>query len=207
MIKQMERSFEIGRKLIETEMNAGFLDILVKPIIISFYKHWMDKDARIGTLEQIRVTLDCAKDIENNSGSITDEKSNQIIEEYLPIYLKNDQTYKQCKKRHKNFNKLVEITKKCFISQVEESVLFFKINKEGIESYDDLCREVFKSKKNAYISLMRQLHYNEEGIKIVEKDPSILNILTGRNTIIKILRRGFEITKKELIKNLDNIFG
>ena len=65
---------------------------------------------------------------------------------------------------------------------------------------------MFKTKENALVSLKRQLEFNEQGIKIVEKDPSILKIPTGKNIILKALRNGFNNTRDELIKRLDNIF-
>ncbi|MHA1149593.1 MAG: hypothetical protein ACTSR8_15265 [Promethearchaeota archaeon] len=205
MINQMERSFEIGRKLIDSELDAGLLNFIVKPTVKMFYSYWTDKDARIGTLKQIRVALDCGKNLILNGHS--EEVIKQEIERTFPDYLEGDQTYRQCKKNHKNFKKLVEITKECYISQVKETLLLLRVDDENIASYDDLCRAVFKTRDEAYKSLMRQLDYNEAGIKIVEQDPSILKLLTGRNIIVKALRKGFEITKKELIESLNQTFN
>ncbi|MHA1293604.1 MAG: hypothetical protein ACTSQJ_13175 [Promethearchaeota archaeon] len=205
MISQMERSFEIGRKLIDSELDAGLFNFVVKPIVKTFYNWWTDKDARTGTLQQIKITLDSGKELLNNGNS--EEKFGKIVEENFPLYLKGDQTYRQCKKNHKNYKKLKEITKQCFITQLKETIELLKINKENVNSYDDLCKEVFKTKENAFESLIQQLNYNEEGIKIVESDPTILKIPTGRKIIVKTLRKGFEITKKELIENLNQTFA
>jgi len=207
MINQMERSFQIGKKLIDTELDAGLLNFIVKPVVKAFYSYWTDTDARQGTLEQIRVTLDCGKELIMNGNLKSKDAFEKAVEKYFPIYLKNDQTYRQCRKNHSNFKKLVEITKDCFITQVEETLAFFQVDKTDIETYDDLCREVFKSKEDAFQSLMRQLDYNEAGIIIVEKDPNILKIATGKNIIVKTLRKGFEITKKELIEGLENAYN
>ena len=203
MIKQMERSFEIGRKLIDTELDAGFFNFIVKPVVKAFYSYWTDKEARQGTLEQIRVTLDCGKELNANGNSKSKEIFDGAIEKYFPMYLKNDQTYIQCRKSHRHFKELVEITKECFITQVEETMLLFNVDKEGITTYDQLIREVFKTKQEAHDALMRQLDYNEAGIKIVEKDSSILKIITGKTIIVKTLRKGFDLTKKELLEGLN----
>ena len=61
MIKQMDISLNFGKSLIDSELDSGVLNIIVKPIVKSFYKYWSDNDAKVGTLEQIRVTLDSAK--------------------------------------------------------------------------------------------------------------------------------------------------
>ena len=205
MKDQMELSLDYGKSLIDSELDTGVLNVLVKPIIKSFYKYWADKDARTGTIEQIRVTLDSAKEfLKNGDGS--KEQFDRIINRNFSIYLKNDQTDRQCKKDHHNYNKLREVTKKCFITQVEESVLFLNVN-DNIKDYSELSRATFKTKEKAFQALKRQLDYNEEGISIVERDDSILKVPAGRKIILKVLRKGFELTKQKLLEELDEIFA
>jgi len=205
MIDQMQISLNYGKSLIDSELNVGALNFVVKPIVISFYKYWSDKDAKVGTLEQIKVTLDSAKELVVN-GDLSKEKLDKIIVKNFPIYLKNDQTDKQCRQDHKNYIRLKEVTKKCFETQVEESLLFLKVE-EDIKDYSELSRAAFKSKEKAYQALKRQLDFNEEGISIVEEDGSILKIPMGKNIILKVLRKGFELTKNQLIEELDHIFN
>ncbi len=205
MIEQMDISLNFGKSLIEEELDTGILNVIVKPIIKSFYKYWADKDARVGTLEQIRVALNSAKELITN-GEISKEQFDEIINRNFPIYLTNDQTDRQCKKDHRNYKTLKEITKKSFIAQVEESVLFLKVN-EDIKNYPELSRATFKTKEKAYQALKRQLDYNEEGISIVENDDSILKVPVAKNVILSVLRKAFELTKKQLIEELDNTFN
>jgi hypothetical protein len=204
MIDQMKVSLGFGKSLIDSELDAGVLNFVVKPVVKSFYKYWSDKDARIGTLEQIRVTLDSAKEFLINGDGLK-EKLDRIIDKNFPIYLKNDQTDRQCKKDHKNYPELKKITKNCFITQVEESILFLKV-KDEVKNYNELSRATFHTKEKAYNALKRQLDYNEAGIAIVEKDDSILKVPAGKNIILKVLRKGFELTKQKLIEELDIIF-
>lgn len=203
MENSLESTLEFGRKLIDTELDAGLFNILVKPVVKTFYDYWCDKDARLGTKKQIKVTLDVAKKLVKNG---SEEKFQHLIKENFQEYLSGDQTYLQCDKSHSNFDKLKEITKKCFISQVKDAVRFLKVEEE-VNDYDELTRAVFETKEKAYDSLSRQLDFNDEGIKIVERDPSILTVPTGKKTIIKILRKGFEQTKKDLINRLDDIYN
>jgi len=205
MISTTDLSLNYGRELIETELDAGAFNFIVKPIVKAFYKHWSDNDARVGTLKQIKITLDSAKMLVEN-GEITKDEFDETINKNFPDYLENDQTDKQCKKDHKDYERLKEITKKSFISQVEECVLFLNI-KEDVKNYDELSRAAFKTKEKAYEALKRQLDYNEDGIAIVEQDDSILNVPVGKNIIISVLRKGFEETKKSLIEELDFIFN
>jgi len=205
MIEQMETSLNYGMSLIDSELDTGALNFVVKPIVKSFYKYWSDNDARKGTLEQIKVTLDSAKELVKN-GDSSKEQIEKVINRNFPIYLENDQTDIQCRKNHQNHKKLKVVTKKCFITQVEESILFLNI-KDNVNNYNELSRAAFKSKEKAYQALKRQLDYNEEGIAIVEQDDSILKVPLGKNIILKVLRAGFELTKKNLIEDLDEIFN
>lgn len=204
LIEQMETSLSYARELIDSELDAGVLNIIIKPIVKSFYDHWT-KGAKKGTREQIRLALDSAKELVKN-GSTSSEKFDKVIEKNFPTYLDNDQTNIQTKRGHKNYKLLVDGTKKSFISQVEECVLFLKV-KEDIRDYNELSRITFGEKEIAYQALKRQLDFNDEGIKIVESDDSILKVPVGKNIIIKVLRSGFEYTKKTLIENLDTIFN
>ncbi|MHA1242449.1 MAG: hypothetical protein ACTSQU_16940 [Promethearchaeota archaeon] len=204
MISTTDLSLNFGRELIETELDAGAFNFVVKPIVKAFYKIWSDNNARVGTLKQITIALGSAKSLIQN-GEITQEKFDEVIERNFPSYLENDQTDKQCKRNHKHYDKLKQITRKSFISQVEECVLFLSI-KDDVKNYDELSRAAFKTKEVAYKALKRQLDYNDDGIIIVEEDDSILNIPTGKNIIVSVLRKGFEMTKKSLIEELDVIF-
>ncbi|MFX1435398.1 MAG: hypothetical protein ACFFB1_16640 [Promethearchaeota archaeon] len=203
MIEQMEKSFELGRKLIDTELDAGLLNFIVKPVVKTFYDYWTQNDARSGTLKQIKVTLEAAKELIFNKSS--KEFFNEIIEENFPEYLKADQTTHQCKKNHKNYERLVGIAKKTFINYVKEAIKFLAV-KENVKDYGDLCRIAFNNKENARENLMMQLDYTDEGIRIIEEDPTILSIPVGKKIIVKSLRRGFEETKKDFIEALDDTY-
>lgn len=204
MISQTDLSLGYGRELIETELDAGAFNFVVKPIVQTFYKFWSNNNARVGTLKQIKIALDSAKMLIEN-GEITTEKFDEVINRTFPDYLENDQTDKQCNKNHKDYERLKELTKKSFIAQVEECVLFLNI-KEEVKNYDELSRAAFKTKEKAYEALKKQLDFNDDGIAIVEQDDSILNVLAGKEIIISVLRKGFEMTKEKLIEELDNIF-
>ncbi|MFW5895444.1 MAG: hypothetical protein ACOCT9_01740 [archaeon] len=204
MIEQMEHSLEFGQSLIDSELDAGLFNFVVKPVVKSFYKYWSENDAKEGTMQQIEATLDCGKKIVENG--INEEQKDEVIEQFFPKYLKGDQTYRQCKKSHRKFNDLKKITKDCFITQVEEVVKFLKVNGE-VDDYDDLTKSAYKSKQEAVKALKTQLGYNDAGIRIVEKNPSILKVPTGKNIILKVLRKGFKDTKNELMGNIERIYN
>ncbi|TXT55617.1 MAG: hypothetical protein BAJALOKI1v1_2000003 [Promethearchaeota archaeon] len=202
MINQMETALTFGKKLIDSELDAGLLNFVVKPVVKAFYNYWCDKDARTGTKKQIKLVLDLGKRLVINGSQDTFEK---LIEDNFQEYLQGDQTYLRCNKNHRDFTKLREITKECFISQVEGAVKFLEVQ-DAAEDYDDLTRSAFKTKEEAYDILSKQLDYHDKGIKIVERDPEILDVPTGKKIIINILRKGFEQTKKELVERLNTVY-
>ena len=59
MIDLMNNSLEFGKELIDSELDTGLLDIIIKPIIKTFYNYWSNNDAKQGTMEQISLTLNC----------------------------------------------------------------------------------------------------------------------------------------------------
>ena len=140
MIWQTDEALEIGKQLVNKELSTGLLDFFIKPVVKTFYSYWSTHDAREGTIKQIRIALDCAKltleDGESEDGFL------KIIEEHFPEYLDGDQTYRQCKKKHRNYDLLKQITKDLFITQVQEAAMLLKV-KDDVETYEDLCRVGF----------------------------------------------------------------
>lgn len=203
MIQQMENSIILGRKLIDMVLDTGFLNFIINPIVKSFYDHWAKNDAKSGTLKQIQITLDSGKHLVLNGK--TEQSFNNLIEENFPKYFKNDQTFRMGNNRHKNFDRSKQNAKETFTSYLEEVVKLLEVE-EDVGDYGDLCRVAFKSKEVAEENLMRQLEFTEKGIKIVEEDPSILKVPIGRKIIVKALRRGYELTKKEFIEGLNDTY-
>ncbi|MBY9008045.1 MAG: hypothetical protein KGD63_14990 [Candidatus Lokiarchaeota archaeon] len=204
MIQRMNNALNFGRELIDSELQAGLFNPVLKPLIKTFYDSWSKKNAKVGTLKQIKITLTCGKLlIQNGSGK---EKFNDVIEENFQEYLEGDQTYTHCNRKNKNFEKLKDINKKLFSLQVGD-VMKMMQTKENIGNYDELTRVVFKTKKDAYDALIKNINYNDEAIALVEKNPSILKIPIGKKIILKLLRKGFEHTKLDLIQYLDIIYN
>jgi len=204
MIEQMENSLALGRRLIDTELDTGLLNFIIKPIVKSFYDYWANNEAKSGTLKQIKITLEAGKQLVLNG--ITDQNFNNIIEQNFPKYFKNDQTSRMGNSGHKNFERFKQNAKETFTSYLKELVKLLEVP-DDVENYGDLCRVAFNSKELAEENLMRQLEFTEKGIKIVEEDPSILKVPVGRKIIVKALRRGFELTKKEFIEAINDTYN
>jgi len=203
MIEQMEDSLKFGRTLIDTELDTGILNFVIKPILKTFYDYWTQHEARVGTLKQIEIALESGRELLLNGNS--EDGLLKIIEKNFPKFLKYDQTTYQCDKNHKNYPKLEEITKETFINYVKKVVAFLKVEEE-VNDYGDLCRSAFKDKEYAKKTLLKQLEYTDKGISLIEKDPSILSLPVGKKIIVRALRKGFEETKKEFIKSINETY-
>ena len=203
MIQQMEQSLKKGRKLIDTELDTGVLNFIVRPIVKAFYDFWAMHDARKGTLKQIDVTLNAGKELLLNGKS--EESFKNIVEEYFPRYLKGDQVTYQCSKNHKNYKKLKENVKDTFINYLEEVKTFLSVE-EDVNDYAGLARHAFENKEIATKNLMKQLNFTDKGIRIIEEDPSILSLPAGKKIIIRALRKGFENTKQEFLESIDDTY-
>lgn len=203
MIEQMEASIRLGRQLIDTELDTGILNFVVGPIVKTFYDYWSKHDARSGTLKQIQITLETAKEAIINGA--TEDSINLFMEKTFPSYLQGDQVFRQSSKRHKNYKKLIEIAKKTYLSYLKQVILLLDV-KNNVQDYADLCLHAFTSKEETTKILTKQLEYTDESIRIVEEDLTILNITIGRKIIIKALRNGFELKKKEFIDGINNTY-
>ena len=200
----MNNSLEYGKSLIDSELNTGLLDIIIKPIIKTFYNYWSNNDAKQGTLEQISLTLGCGKKLASNGldSSITLET---LVDENFPKYFKSDQLSRYCYASHKNFKEIKQIVKDTFHHRIKESVMLFKVQ-DNVSSYDDLVKAAFADKEEARATLVKQLDFTDNAIEIIEKDTSILKLPTGKKLLIKTLRKGFNETRQNLESNIDNIY-
>ena len=203
MIQQMEKSLSFGRKLIDTELDTGLLNFIVRPVVKAFYDYWAAHDARKGTLKQIELTLEAGKQLLLNGNS--EESFSNIVEHYFPKYLKGDQVTYQCSKHHKNYEKLKENTKATFINYLKEITAFLGVE-EDVNDYEDLARYAIKSKELATKNLMKQLEFTDRSIRIIEEDPTILSLPTGKKIIIRALRKGFEETKKGFLEGIQDTY-
>ncbi|MHA1479453.1 MAG: hypothetical protein ACTSPU_14760 [Promethearchaeota archaeon] len=203
MIQQMEETLRKGRKLIDTELDTGILNFIVRPVVKAFYDYWAQHDARKGTLKQIDITLDAGKQLLLNGNS--EESFNRIVNEFFPKYLKGDQVTYQCSKNHRNYEILKENSRETFINYLREVKTFLGVE-EHVNDYSDLARSAFKTKEIATKNLKKQLEFTERGISIIEDDPSILSLPAGKKIIIKSLRKGFEESKKDFLKAIDETY-
>ncbi|MHA1733782.1 MAG: hypothetical protein ACTSU5_17700 [Promethearchaeota archaeon] len=208
MKEQTDISLQFGADLIEEHFkkNSGWLTgAFIKPAVKFFYNFIARKNLKKSAIEQLYITLDAARRIVEGDCKEGDERYREIVDETFPSYMKNDSTVLYCKKNHRNFPRLKEITYQTYLSQVKRVVTLLRIEGE-VGTYNDLIKIAFPSKSEAREALSEQLDFTDEGIAMCEQDPSILDIPTAKNLILSVLRKGFEKTKSQFLEDLERMY-
>lgn len=201
MIEQLEGSLKKGANYIDQEL-ASPHNVIIRPIVKSLYDTFVRPDINKGSKGNLELCIEAGKE-----AVLDPEKDFEaIIEKYFPRYLKNDQTAKYCNKNHKNYKWFIENTKNTFKAQVKQLITVLQCDDPNVTTYNDLMIACYQDPDVARQILSDQIKYMEMGIQKIENDPSILNIVVGRDLILRVLTRGMKDTKEELLADIDVIF-
>jgi hypothetical protein len=205
LVKQMHASLQIGADLIDKEMNG--LAFLLKPIVKGFYSILVKKDLEKGTRRSIEGTLRLATEMLAEEINDESDEFNKRLAAEFPNYLKNDQTGRQCKKKHKNFPRLAENLKTTFEWQIRPTMKLLSCAEPGITNYPDLCRAAFPKVDDCKGPLKLQIDAMRYGLKVIKEDLSILDIPTARDLIFRVLLRGFKRKTQDFFDEADEIYS
>jgi hypothetical protein len=200
----MKLSLKVGNDLIDEEMNG--LAIIFRPTVKMFYNALVKKDLEAGTINTIDLNLQTTKKMLMNNIKLESEEFYRELDAIFPQYLKEDQTYRQCKREHPNFPFLKENLKNTFKYQMIPLYKLLSVEKEAIANYDELCREAFPTKEECKNILLAQLDSMRRGLKVIQQDLSILDIMTARETIFRVLKKGFDRKAKDFLDEIDEIY-
>lgn len=204
LFRNMNESLDLGAELIEQEVKG--LSFLIKPVVKSFYDGLVRKDLEAGTRQSIEDMLLISKKIVQKRIKIDSEAFNQILNQSFPGYLVNDQTGRQCRRNHPNFNRLRKNLRDTFYAQVISIVKLIDNYDDDISNYYELCRSAFKTADECKAVLKLQTDAMRRGQEIIREDLSILNIPIARHLIFRILRKGFDQKVTEFNNVIDVIY-
>ncbi|MCF2141877.1 MAG: hypothetical protein K9W44_17630 [Candidatus Lokiarchaeota archaeon] len=205
LITKMKESLEIGSRLIDEELNG--MAAIFRPIIKSFYSNLVQKDLEHGTIKSINGMIRMSKKLVMEGIDPNTPEFERRLTQKFPSYLKNDQTGRQCKPYHPNFPQLKAILKNTFRAQICGILPLLKVQIHDISSYNELCRAAFKTEKHCKDILRLQTDSMKEGLNVIKRDLSILNIMTGKELIFRVLQKGFEKKIKDFNKEIEEIFN
>lgn len=204
LIKEMHNSLNVGNIYIEKELSG--VSAIIRPVVILFYNTLVKNDLEKGTSITINGIIKMCRQMildEIEEGSI---EFYQRMEQKFPIYLKNDQTTKQCRPDHINYPKCVENLKKTFEWQLRPTMRMMLVEDLEVHDYPSLVRAAFKNRETSREVLRKQIDSMDYGFKIVESDLSIINISTARDLIMRVLRQGFDHKVRDFFNQIDEIY-
>ena len=205
LLRQMRESLAVGKRLTGEECTG--LSLVLKPIVLSLYSNLVQKDLEKGTIKTINQLLNLSKNMIINGIEMKSEQFYKRLNDNFPIYLKNDQTGRLCKRNHKNFKWLEENLRKTFEAQICSIVPLLKIENKEILNYYQLCRSAFETVEECKSVLKKQTDSMFNAQQIINKDLSILDIPTARTIIFRILRKGFDIQVRNFDSAIDKIYA
>ncbi len=185
------------RKLIEDE----YPDILHKVSIPFIYNMYVKDKLRKSTIRQLNLVLKAAE--EYNGVNL-----DTLVEKYFADYFQHDVTYQHCNKNHPKFPELRGVIKISFRARILPA--FRVMNAKEGENYNELIKNVYKTRAKTRQALEEHLIITDKAIDIIEdnkdliKGPIVQAIYLGRN--IRIIRAGYEFAMEYLIRRLDAIF-
>lgn len=207
LLRQMRESLAVGKRLTGEECTG--LTFVLKPIVLNLYSNLVQKDLEKGTIKTINQLLSLSKEMIINGIEIKSEQFYKRLNDNFPIYLKNDQTGRLCKRNHKNFKRLEENLKFTFEAQICSIIPLLKIENKGIQiqNYYQLCRSAWQKAEECKTYLKEQTDAMFNAQQIILEDLSILDIPTGRSIIFRILRKGFDIQVRNFNKAIDRMYA
>jgi len=205
LLRQMRESLAVGKRLTGEECTG--LTFVLKPIVLSLYSNLVQKDLEKGTIKTINQLLSLSKEMIVNGIEMKSEQFYKRLKVKFPIYLKNDQTGRLCKRNHKNFKRLEENLRKTFSAQICSIIPLLKIKNKEIQNYYQLCRSAWQTAEECKTNLQEQTDAMLKAQKIILEDLSILDIPTARPIIFRILRKGFDIQIRSFNLAIDRIYS
>ncbi len=196
--------FEIGimLKFVENQVGGLFpgpLGVLLNPLARLFY-HFAAQEAAIRRAkEQLELCLECARKFDGKN-------LDRLVAENFDRFLKTEEIHARGNKRHPRWKEVLSLERAIFRGRLEPLV---RLAREGKgDTYEELSRSAFPSRKEAEEVLERQLEMGEELLALIRKEPALVPIPSMlRETVLKMLGTGVEFARKTLREQLDQTYG
>ncbi len=199
MFEILNQGLDALRDLIKKEF-PDFLHRVGMPIIYDFVvKGALKKNTR----KQIDVVL---KHALRYDGTLT--TLDTIVTETFQEYYKYDITNQHCDHNHPKFSEVEEIIKLCYRARI--SSVGQLLQYQGAKDYDELIRNVFKTREQTRMALEEHYIITDKAIDLIEQYPELVRhdflnkVYWARN--IRIIRASYEYAQKYLLEKLDKLF-
>lgn len=193
---------DIMLKFVENQVGnlfPGPLGVLLNPLARLFY-HFAAQEAAIRRArEQLELYLECARKFDGKN-------LDRLVADNFDRFLRTEEIYARGNKRHPRWKDVLSAEKEIFRGRLEPLV---RLAREGRgDTYEELSRSAFPSRKEAEEVLERQLEMGEELLALIRKEPGLVPIpAILRETVLRMLGTGVEFARKTLREQMDQTYG
>lgn len=177
----------------------GALGVLLNPLASLLYRVAAKEAVAKRAREQLEIYLECAERFDGGN-------LDSLVKENFDRFLKTEELYARGNRKHPRWKEVVALEREIFRGRIEPLV---RLAREGRgESYEELTRTAFPSRREAEEVLERQLELGEKLIDLVRKEPGLAPIPSMlRETVLKLLGTGVEFARQTLEEQLDAAYG
>lgn len=178
---------------------SGPLGFFLNPLVRLFY-HFAAQEAAIRRARlQLELYLECASKFDGRN-------LDKLVAENFERFLKTEEIYARGNRNHPKWKAVLAIERATFQGRLEPLV---RLAREGRgETYEELTRAAFPSRKEAEEVLECQFELGEKLIDLVRKEPGLVPIPSMfRETVLNLLGTGVEFARHTLKEQMDAAYG
>jgi len=184
---------------------SGALWVLRGPARLFFYP-FVKIHMRRSAVKAIDFLMELVRRLALDGIKVDSDKFDEIVEEEFPKWLDNDHIIQYCRKRHKNFERIKDISKLGFKWQVIPMLKFVSNPEEGLKQYPDLCRSTYKKPEDCQYDLDQQLVAIKDGLAVAGEDVSIYDIPLFKQLFHENLIKLFSNMTSDFHEDIDLIY-
>nr|MDO8115726.1 hypothetical protein [Candidatus Sigynarchaeota archaeon] len=162
--REFIRELDKGLGKIKKLISKTYSSLLINVPSNVFYSLYFRGGVRNHVLNQIKISLRMAIEYDGNN-------LNAIVDKYKDEYLSHDLISLNCRREHRSFKELQEITVNNLYSRIP--ILHALINSRGGD-YNDLVKNAFHAEEEVRRVLEIQLIFIDQWIDLIAEDKSIL---------------------------------
>ena len=200
-----------GLDYIEENMGDIVIESIIKSVKLSKIANTMSapmlkqiyniflKDLRDQTIKQLDVFIDVAKFYDGTN-------VDALVEEHKKSYLKFDITAQNLKKKHENYDKIIELQLKTFRHRIIETKAMMKVGDS--KTYEEIIKKTYPDHNTAKQELMKQIRYTQKAINLIIKDTTVLKIPELlKRPVIDVLKMGYKHTLEYLLETCKQLYS
>ncbi|MHA1847517.1 MAG: hypothetical protein ACTSYS_15670 [Promethearchaeota archaeon] len=209
---EIEKGLNYLNPIIQEEFRVKGLFNWISEQIVSFGIQTYIKIAKNTAKLQMNIVFDCAMEIINKGNNVTNDEFNDVIDKYLPKFLKLDVLHSNAKKKHPLFKEIEESLKQEFVLRVKDTIRLLKArpanSRKTCSSIKDIYNAAYKNPEEMKEIQEKEFNFIKHRVKIIMENKDIINIPFGmRSKIFRIYQKGIQYTQDRYMDEIDLKFS